>query len=776
MAKTRSMPASPGTPLTLEAALKKTPRKGAATPKKPSHTDTPRPPKPAAKAVEETKDTPAKAKASPKPAKVAATPKPAKTPATPKNAKPAATPKPAKPAATPKQTKTVVTPKATPAEPAPTPKQTKATPKPAKVVATPKPTKAAATPKTAKTVATPKATPAKPAPTPKQTKATPKPTKAAATPKPAKATPKPKLPVIEAAKKAETAVESPVLKNTKASKLANLFKSAKGKKDAAEIKKLTEELGLSSDEFDDSDADIFDESDDGLVYAQDASDEEEEGGIAVINADDDEDIADSEEEADESKEEVVAKPAKKTTPTAVITKTGNTPEPKTTTTEIVKRARRRKAKAVYPVVEDGVLKSAKVGENGEIEIIGVGMKLNFDKKTNNIKREIDATGGIALKALTAYQSDAQKDKKKLFEEEGNAVYLDVKYKLPGFIPTTQRVGSRKLYELTFPEKTPENASVCLILPDLSHTEADVKDHDYEKQARLWGDILREKFNLTGKDVSKIYTMTQLRREIHTRADKNKFARTYDIFLVDRSIYTLVIYHIGRDFQKGSRQPYPLIITANNVPQQIKRAYGLASMDVRPGTCHVSLKIGNLTQGASKLAVNLRSATECLFKNIPGGWKNLKTASIALDEFTIQLPIYVDFSPKSEVEMVKPEPAPRNIVEDELNTLDSKYRVRIDNGEIKVVDAKTGQVVGDPKAYFGDALEDVEDDGVAVVDEEEETFKAAPLVVKTGEAAVEDGAVKPKKAGAENVKPKKANKKRKHASKSAGPPSKKAVKA
>lgn len=78
------------------------------------------------------------------------------------------------------------------------------------------------------------------------------------------------------------------------------------------------------------------------------------------------------------------------------------------------------------------------------------------------------------------------------------------------------------------------------------------DHDVDKQAREWADILRDKFGITGRDVSKIVTLTQLKRECRDQETKRKFVQGYDLILVDRSIFSSIVYHLGREVQKGGR--------------------------------------------------------------------------------------------------------------------------------------------------------------------------------------------------------------------------------
>uniref|UniRef100_A0AC34Q026 Uncharacterized protein n=1 Tax=Panagrolaimus sp. JU765 TaxID=591449 RepID=A0AC34Q026_9BILA len=152
----------------------------------------------------------------------------------------------------------------------------------------------------------------------------------------------------------------------------------------------------------------------------------------------------------------------------------------------------------------------------------------------------------AIKALT--DTEQKKSKKQLFGNQATGVYLHIRYKLPAYPKLKQP--SRHYFELPFPEKAAENSSICLILPDLYHAKADKSEPDVDKQSREWFEIFREKFGLTSRDISKIYTLNQLKREVHTQQDKRKLMETYDIILIDRTIMPITLFHLEKWSQRG----------------------------------------------------------------------------------------------------------------------------------------------------------------------------------------------------------------------------------
>uniref|UniRef100_A0AC35G029 Uncharacterized protein n=1 Tax=Panagrolaimus sp. PS1159 TaxID=55785 RepID=A0AC35G029_9BILA len=508
----------------------------------------------------------------------------------------------------------------------------------AKKTFTPNATKAAASEKT--TTATPKAV--KAAVAEKVTKATPKAIKATVAEKVAKATPKVEKDGSNAKK--NVSLDDSIIKDSKASKLSELLKKSNvSAKKPINFDKFAKELGWSSDDLSNSDLDLLEEeSDDGMIYAEDGEFEDDaEDELSEISFEGEE-----EEEGEEDDEESAS-------------------------------------------ITDNEEEDLEEEDDSEADFqIVKTVTRGADPKSASAKFEFITQGKVALKALVS--QDKKKPKNKLFPEESSGVYVDVKYKLPAFVSMSN--GARKLIEIAFPERNPSNSSVCLILPDLSHNEKDKKDPDVDKQAREWADILRDKFGITGHDISKIVTLTQLKREVRDQKAKREFVQAYDILLVDRSIFSSIVYHLGNEVQKGGRLPIPFKVTARNVPEQLKKAYRVTQMDLRSGVGNVKIRIGNLTQGNNQLSANFVAVTDAIFAHAPFGHKNIKTAQIVTDQNAIQLPFYVDLSPKTELITTKPKKNNGEVIVDEVSTLPDNLKVKVENGVVRVIDSATGKNV------------------------------------------------------------------------------------
>lgn len=91
-------------------------------------------------------------------------------------------------------------------------------------------------------------------------------------------------------------------------------------------------------------------------------------------------------------------------------------------------------------------------------------------------------------------------KKQLFAEDRGVLALFY-MKKPRLLGRTYHHAVR----LSHGDRSAENSTLCMILPDFKHKKADTKklDADVDKGARRWADILREKHGLTGQEVTKV---------------------------------------------------------------------------------------------------------------------------------------------------------------------------------------------------------------------------------------------------------------------------------
>uniref|UniRef100_A0A1I8A4X5 Ribosomal l1 domain-containing protein n=1 Tax=Steinernema glaseri TaxID=37863 RepID=A0A1I8A4X5_9BILA len=298
----------------------------------------------------------------------------------------------------------------------------------------------------------------------------------------------------------------------------------------------------------------------------------------------------------------------------------------------------------------------------------------------------------AIQALKDYKEQGKKKKKSLFPELDLGVFLLVVYKKPAMYNAAHNV--RKLISLPQPDKSFENSSICLILPDLDKSDEAKKDSDVDAQARQWTVKLREEHNIN-KEISKVMTLRQVMRENSTPESKRKLADTYDIFLCDKRIHKSVCTFLGKSFNKARKVPIPVNLDKTLIPQ-IQDSYGKISMPVGACRTRVSLRFGNLKQPLDDLTTNIDEVVKKVVEYCPGGINNVRSMYVELPTGKPTLPIYVHMGSANEVKLQKaPKLRPSEVASEtiECSTLPEGLGVQVrPNGKIRVVEEKTGKGV------------------------------------------------------------------------------------
>jgi len=249
-------------------------------------------------------------------------------------------------------------------------------------------------------------------------------------------------------------------------------------------------------------------------------------------------------------------------------------------------------------------------------------------------------------------------------------------------------------QLPHSDRNPENTSICLILPDLDRSDTAKKDPDVDKQAREWANMLRKRHCLTGVDIAKIFTMTQLEREYSHVASRQKLATTYDIFLVDSSLQVKAISFLGTYFKKPGKMPFPVRSERGNLAEQIQKSYSLVNLPLESLKDSVSIRLGNLDQTTEHLKENLKTIIEKLVKNCQGGAGNIRTCYIQTTNTELSLPIYVDFGSANDVKLVEPRKREYEEIYGECSTLPDGMAVVVTrDGDVKVVNVKNEEKEG-----------------------------------------------------------------------------------
>jgi ribosome biogenesis protein UTP30 len=227
-------------------------------------------------------------------------------------------------------------------------------------------------------------------------------------------------------------------------------------------------------------------------------------------------------------------------------------------------------------------------------------------------------------------------------------------------------------------------SICLFVKDLD-SKNDYKDHDVDKAARYYKDMLKEEKNVVGLD--EIIALSQLKREYKTFESRRKLCTAYDLFLVDDRITKLVSGCIGKQFRASKKMPFSIRISRGNINASIEKCLSTARFSFKNLSSRCAIKFGSIHQPLKHLLENFHSVFESIDKKLPGGFNNVRSMNISLDK-TPLLPIYVSLESSNLVKILPTFAQNPKPVVDDLNTIDDEEKkvCVFADGRVKVVDS------------------------------------------------------------------------------------------
>jgi len=234
---------------------------------------------------------------------------------------------------------------------------------------------------------------------------------------------------------------------------------------------------------------------------------------------------------------------------------------------------------------------------------------------------------LAVAALLAHLKESKtpgKDKDQLFKSEDMLWLLVGLKKVPN--------AERKPRKLALANCYKSERDVCLISKD---TGKEVKQN-LEKQGVT--------------SISKVISLSKLRKEYKTFALKRQLASSYDVFLCDDRIYHFVVKALGKEFFKKKKEPIPIHLTYSDWKKEISKSIDCALLRVGHGPCS-AVKVGSISQQSEKeLVENAVNLMTEIGQIIPGKWKNIKCFHLKTST-SVALPVY-QASPLTDISMDK----------------------------------------------------------------------------------------------------------------------------
>ena len=138
-------------------------------------------------------------------------------------------------------------------------------------------------------------------------------------------------------------------------------------------------------------------------------------------------------------------------------------------------------------------------------------------------------------------------------------------------------------------------------------------------------------------IVKIMPVSKLRKNFKPFEAKRQLCASYDIFLTDCRIVSLLPNLIGKKFFESKKIPVVVDLTKEDLKSELETAINSTYLHLTSGPCS-SVKIGLGSQGISALTENGTQIIRQVIEKIPGGWDNIKVLHVKTPD-SLALPIY-----------------------------------------------------------------------------------------------------------------------------------------
>jgi len=219
---------------------------------------------------------------------------------------------------------------------------------------------------------------------------------------------------------------------------------------------------------------------------------------------------------------------------------------------------------------------------------------------------------LAVAALHAHLNDRKTKKDQLFSaNESMELVLGMK-KVP--------VAAKKPQKIPLPHNYNGSSDVCLITKDP-------------------GKVVKGKLEEAGvTSITKVISLTKLRKEYKTYALKRELLASYDMFLCDDRVYHFAVKSLGKQFFKARKEPIPIRLTYKDWKTEISKSLNCTLLRISQGPCS-TVKVGNIQEQSEKeLCENAVHMMKIIGTKIPGAWDNVKSFHLKTTT-SVSLPVY-----------------------------------------------------------------------------------------------------------------------------------------
>jgi ribosome biogenesis protein UTP30 len=149
---------------------------------------------------------------------------------------------------------------------------------------------------------------------------------------------------------------------------------------------------------------------------------------------------------------------------------------------------------------------------------------------------------------------------------------------------------------------------------------------------------KKRINALGvASIVKVMPVSKLRKNFKPFEAKRQLCASYDIFLTDCRIVSLLPKLIGKKFFESKKIPVVVDLTKEDLKSELETAINSTYLHLTSGPCF-SVKIGLGSQEVSALTENGAQIIKQVIEKIPGGWDNIKVIHVKTPD-SLALPVY-----------------------------------------------------------------------------------------------------------------------------------------
>lgn len=190
------------------------------------------------------------------------------------------------------------------------------------------------------------------------------------------------------------------------------------------------------------------------------------------------------------------------------------------------------------------------------------------------------------------------------------------------IPEKKRINPIQI-RLTHPYRK-DTDQVCLITKD--------PKNDYKT-------LLKEKGIAF---IHKVIGIEKLRKKYQPYEARRILCSSYEVFLADRNVISILPQLLGKEFFQKKKIPIPVKLSSTDLQTELQHAIYSACMFISTGPC-ITIKLGDINdQSLEQLVDNVVNSIPNIIQYIPRKWKNVQSLYLKSTD-SLSLPIYQESS-------------------------------------------------------------------------------------------------------------------------------------